>query len=290
MKLKSLALAAAMSSLTFAAFGNDDQIKVRLINALPQSQGITVSIGEKQFFTSIQSGQITPFKTLPKMDDDQKITIQHGQQQLQTEESFSLDNDDENYTILVTQDEDNTNPKVVLLDEDDDAVDQDEVELTVINAAPEHSSVKLRLNDDTKARGINYSESEDEDVSPGQYNLSLLNATGSDSVIAQKSVSLRGGTAVTVLLTSPNNMKIIDNNSPDQDLAVGGNAQAIDRPSTGTQQTTGTAPAMMNTGTNNMNTRTPGDPSNAQNSVVPSGATAAPQTPSNMTTPAMNLM
>src|SRR5690606_11523329 len=123
------------------------------------------------------------------------IVIQNGSQQLQTTEKLDFDDDDENYTILITPDQDNNNPKVVVLDSDRENVDSDEVEINVINASPAHKSVKLRLNDDVIERGINYADSGDtDDAKPGVYTLALLDSSGDDTVIATRSVTLTGGT------------------------------------------------------------------------------------------------
>jgi hypothetical protein len=244
MKTKSLALFAAIATAACPLMAqSNDGIQARVINALPQSQGISVKIGATQLFDGIKPHEISPFKAIPQQDD-QKVTIQNGTQQLQTKDELSFDDNNEDYTVLVTPDKDAANPKVIVLKDDRDTVDQDEVELTVINAAPEHKSVKVRLNDDTEDRGINYGESSDNDVKPGVYNLAIIDASGNDTVIANKSVTLTGGTAVTVLLTSPNNVKIVNDNSPQADMAAGGNAQVRDRATSGAATQ---APATMTT-------------------------------------------
>lgn len=284
MKIKSFALVAALAAAPLSLFAQNNMVHVRVINAVPNSEPLTVSIGNTQIASGVESHKISQFRQIPEPGDDQHITIQMGSQQVRTEETFDLDEDDENYTILVTPDEENNTPKVVLLENDRDDVDQDEVELMVINAAPEHRSVKVRLNDDVKARGINYGRSSDEDVDPGQYNLALIDASGSDTIIAQKSVTLTGGSNVTVLLTSPNNVAIIDDRNPERDLAGGNQAHG---------QTTGTATAPGSAARTNpaagMTTRSAGSPGDASRGALP-GVGASPSSDATMTTPAMSLM
>ncbi len=277
MKIKSFALVVALAAAPVSLFAQSNMVHVRVINAVPNSEPLTVSIGNTQIANGIAPNGISQFRQIPEPGDDQHITIQMGTQQVRTEETFDLDDDDENYTILVTPDEENNTPKVVLLENDRDDVDQDEVELMIINAAPEHRSVKVRMNDDVKARGINYGRSSDEDVDPGQYNLALIDASGSDTIIAQKSVTLTGGSNVTVLLTSPNHVAIVDDRNPERDLA-GNQAGA-------SGQTTGT----VTTPSAGMTTRPAGSPGDASRGALP-GVGASPSSDATMTTPAMSLM
>lgn len=298
MKIKSFALVVALAAAPVSLFAQNNMVHVRVINAVPNSEPLTVSIGNTQIANGIAPNGISQFRQIPEPGDDQHITIQMGSQQVRTEETFDLDDDDENYTILVTPDEENNTPKVVLLENDRDDVDQDEVELMIINAAPEHRSVKVRMNDDVKARGINYGRSNDEDVDPGQYNMALIDASGSDTIIAQKSVTLTGGSNVTVLLTSPNNVAIVDDRNPERDLA-GGNQAGAQGQTTGTA----TAPGAAATGAAatvpgaaagtspgaGMTTGSAGSPGDASRGALP-GVGASPSSNATMTTPAMSIM
>src|SRR5690606_36034683 len=107
--------------------------QVRLINALPQSQGISVKIGDKQVFDGVKFNEVTRYQTIAKQDD-KTLVIQNGGQQLTTNDQFDFDDNDENYTILVTPDPQGPNPKVVILESDRENVDSNEVEINVINA------------------------------------------------------------------------------------------------------------------------------------------------------------
>lgn len=220
MKFKSLLLACGVSLAALPILAQGDVTQVRVINALPQSQGISVSIGGNQLFDGVKFNDISRYQAMTKQDD-QTVLIQNGAQQLKTNETLDFDDDDENYTILVTPDPQGPNPKVVVLDSDREDVDSDEVEINLINASPNHKSIKLRLNDDVKESGVNYADDGDTDVKPGVYNLAVLDASGNDTVIANRSVKLQGGTAITVLLTAQNQVKIINDMAPQQEIDGG---------------------------------------------------------------------
>lgn len=238
MKNKSLGFTFALM-LTAAPMWaqNNDQVLVRLIHAVPAAPAVSVSVGTTQLFDNVAFNKITPWKSMPAQDDKTiTLTLADGRT-LKTTEQLNFDDDDEQYTILVTPDNAGANPKVVILESDmDDEMDQDEVEVTLINADPARKSIKLLMNDDTEARGVNYAEADDNDVEPGQYTIKIVDAEGVDQIIATKSASLAGGTAVTVLVTANNSVQVVNDAAPDTDLAGGAGAAMT----AGTATTTGT--------------------------------------------------
>lgn len=243
MKTKSLFLAAALAAFVVPAFAQDKTINVRLINAVPNSQAMSVAIGTNSAVKDVKTNEISAFHTLPELNDDQRVTIQNGAQQLQTKDKLTFDDADENYTILVSPEKDDPNPKVKVLKLKRKDVPSDKVQIQLINAAPEHKSIKLKLNDDTEKRGVNYADAGDTTVKPGVYNLSVVDASGQDTVIASRNVTLVGGTAITVLLTSPNTVKIVNDQAPQEDMkATNPAAPGEVSPASATQ-----APATMTT-------------------------------------------
>lgn len=241
MKLKSMLLICGIALAAAPVFAAD-ATQVRLINAVPQSQDMSVKIGSAQLFDNIKFNEITAYKTIPQQDD-KTVLIQNGGQELKTTEKFDFDDADENYSVLITPDPSGSTPKVVVLESDREQVESNEVEINLINASPNHKSIKLRLNDDVKESGVNYADVGDTDVKPGIYNLAVLDASGSDTVIATRSVKLIGGTAITVLLTSENHVKIVNDMAPQQEVESGA---IIDETTTGSAAKAATkAPATM---------------------------------------------
>lgn len=220
MKTKSLFLATVLAAFVVPAFAQDNTIHVRLINAVPNSQAMSVSIGNNAVVQNVKPHDISAYTPMPEMDDDQRVTLQNGSQQLQTKDKLSFDDANENYTILVSPEKDDPNPKVKVLKLKRKDVASDKVQIQMINAAPEHKSLKLKLNNDTEERGVDYADSGHTTVKPGVYNLQVVDASGSDTVIATRSVTLTGGTAITVLVTSPNNVKIVNDQAPHQDMSA----------------------------------------------------------------------
>lgn len=264
MNKKTMGLTFALMLTAVPAFAQDDadRVMVRLIHAVPDAPAVTVSVGASQLFSNIAFKQITAFTAMPKQDD-KTLTIKLADgRELKTTEQLSFDDDDQQYTILVTPDESGANPKIVILEKDDetDDIDQDEVQVTLINADPAQKSIKLLLNDDTEARGVNYAESDDNDVDPGQYTMKIVGSEGVNQTIAAKSVGLVGGIAVTVLVTGQGSVQIVNDAAPEIDMAMGAGGAGI---MSGMTTTTGTS--MM------------------------SGATTSTQPDSMMTSPGMSM-
>lgn len=246
MRKMSLAVLTALTVTTAPGVAQDDndQVNLRVIHAVPGAPAATVAIGNTSLFENVQFQQITAFKALPQQDDQKiKITLADGRT-LQTTEQFSFDDDDNHYTVLIAPDENAANPKVVVLEEEDDDVDSDETELTLINASPTNKSLSISLDDNRLEGGVNYTDSDDEDVKPGAYQIRILD-TGNDTPVATKSVTLTGGTAVTVVVMGQNVVKIVNNEMPDQELGKAAAAGALATTPTGagtrTETTTGTA-------------------------------------------------
>ncbi len=246
MNKKSLGLTFALMLTAIPVFAQgNDQVMVRLIHAVPSAPDVSVSVGATQLFDNVAFNKVTAFKSMPEQDD-KTVTIKLADgRQLKTTEKLDFDDADEQYTILVTPDDSGANPKVVVLKDDVEDVDQDEVEVTLINASPAQKAIKLILNDDTKANGVNYAEADDNDVKPGAYTIKVVNADGVDQTIATKSATLVGGTAVTVLVTGQNSVQIINNAAPETDLGATGAAGMNSDMGT----TTGTGTHMMSPGT-----------------------------------------
>lgn len=234
--LKKHIIMVAMAAAALPAFSQAaDAPNIRLLNAVPQSGAISVKMGDTVLFTDVNPNDITPYKAIPKQDDRSVVVSMPDGRTVKTTDKMDVDNDDKNYLLLVTPDDSGANPKVVILKSDRDDVDQDEVQLTLVNAAPQHKSIKVKLNDDTEERGVNYADAKTGDVKPGVYTLSVIDASGNDTVIASKSVTLTGGTAVSVIVTGSNMVKVVNDNSPATDMtAQSGQATIHNRTTTGT--------------------------------------------------------
>lgn len=272
---------AALFALTMATaplFAQDnDQVRVRVIHAVPQASAVTVKVGDTPLFQNVAFNTVTPFKPMAQQDD-QKVTLNLADgRQLQTTDQLDFDDSNEEYTILVTPDPDGPNPKVVVLKGDIENVDADEAEVTLINAAPEHKSVKLMLDDDTEERGVNYAESDDSDVKPGVYTLKVVDTEGTNQIIASRKVTLPGGSAISVILTGANSVKIVNDKSPMTDMAAAGMSSS----SESTTRTLGTMGAMdhMTTGSHSSMPGMTGPGSNSQGSTE-SQMNSQMQTPS----------
>lgn len=232
---------AVLSAAVFAAApamaqDNNDQVNLRVIHAVPGAPAASISIGNTPLFENIQFQQVSVYKALPQQDDQKvKITLADGRT-LQTKEEFSFDNDDNQYTILIAPDESAPNPKVVVLEDDVEDVEADETELTLINASPTNKSLRISLDDNRLEGGVNFTDSDDEDVKPGSYKLSIFD-TANETPVATKNVTLTGGTAVTVVVMGQDAVKIVNNEMPDQDLTAG-TAAVTGTTATGTGTTT----------------------------------------------------
>ncbi len=248
MKRTSAALFAALALVTVPAYAqdltNNDQVNLRVIHAVPGAPAAKVSIGNTALFDNIEFQQVSAFKALPQQDDQTiKITLADGRT-LQTKEQFSFDNDDNQYTILIAPDDSGPNPKVVVLEDDTEDVDGDETEITLINASPSHKSASISLDDNKLEGGVDYGDSQDEDVRPGTYELRVTESSG-DTPIARRNVTLTGGTAVTVVVMGQDAVKVVNNSMPDQDLSLAAGAAVTGAGATGTTATG----AMTNTST-----------------------------------------
>jgi len=230
-----------------SAASAEDLIQVRLVNAVPNAPEVSVKVGDKPLFENVKQNAITPYQTM-KEEDDQKVTINFSDgRQLETKDKLDFDKDNDRYTILITPDDAGQNPKVVVLRSKAKNVDQDKVQITLINASPANKSLNLKLNDDTKIRGVDYGDQKVDTTDPGVYNAGIVSSKGDNQQIATKSVALAGGTAATILVTCDNQVKVVNDNSPESELtsspASGGVA-----PSTTT--TSGTATSYNGANTN----------------------------------------
>ena len=239
-------------SLTTAplAAQNNDQVSLRVVHAVQGIPAVSVSLGETKAFDNVAFKQVTPWKSFPQVDDLKlKISLADGRE-LKTTEEFSFDDDDQQYTILVTPDTAGPNPKVVVLESDkEDDDDDNESEITLINASPDHKSLNLVAGDNTLERGVNYGKSGDEDIAAGAHTLKIVDAD-KDTAVASQSVNIPAGASISVIVMGGGAVRVINDDSPDQDLSSGGataasaataaSTTATQTPAAGSATTTGT--------------------------------------------------
>lgn len=254
---------------------DDDRVQMRLIHAVPNAPSASISIGGTELFSNVAFKQVTGYKVMPEQDDQKVLIKLEDGRQLQTTEEFDFDDDDQLYTVLITPDESGPNPKVIVLQSDDDTGetrtgDVDEIEVTVINASPEHKSIKVQLDDDDMVDGVDYGKSDDEDVKRGSYTLKVLGTEGSDTAIATQPVSFTGAGSYTVLVLGQDEVQVVNDLSPEQPTGAG---------ATGMETTTGSA-SMMTPGSESM-TATGTDTMMQPGATPPSEENAPPGTESN---------
>lgn len=232
---------AAVFATTSLAYADDDQARVRVIHATPETPAVTVKAGDVTLFQDVAFNTVTPYKTFPAQDDV-KLTLNLADgRQVTTTDEMDLDDDDDYHTILIAPDQNNPNPKVVILETDrDDDMDDNEGELHVFNVSPNRRSINVQLDDNTVERGINYSDAESiDDIKAGNYTLKLIDSAGTNEVIATQQVNIAANSSLSVILHGDNQVKIINDDSPNADLA----SQANTALATTERRTTGTGMA-----------------------------------------------
>lgn len=203
----------------------NEQVRVRMIHAVPNAPGATVSIGGTELFSDVAFKQITSYSAMPEQEDRKVLIKLADGKQLQTTDEFDLDDGDEAYTVLVTPDKSGPNPKVIILEDDDDRPDGDdanEADLNVVNASSQHDSITVHMDDKELVDGVDYGDSEDEDVRAGSYSLRVTtDSGGSETDIATQQVSLEGAQSYTLVVFGDNDVKLVNDMSPDQPVSGG---------------------------------------------------------------------
>lgn len=226
----------------------EKQARVRVINALPTAQNVSVTLGGQQLFQNVQHKQVTEFKPITATDTSNlQITGADGNP-LNTSMDGSLENDNNYYTLLImaSEDDNQSQPKVKVLKTDaPDNENQDKAEISLINASREVKAADLLLGDNRVHAGVNPGGINGKDeIETGAKQVRVFDGRERQDIHAQ-SMNFEPGQRYTAVVFGKSDALIIDDAKPQ----VAGGAGATGAAAGGASQdqtvtTPGAAPAM----------------------------------------------
>lgn len=208
-------LASAIATAGADQRQDDDQIRVRVINALPGAGAISVSLGAQQLFSGTTFGQVTAYKLVPEQDDAQlAVTLPDGKQ-LRPDDDDELDDDGEDYTVLVIpRGADNPAPQVKLIEMDDDKPADIKTHVSLVNASATIDEVELGVDGNRIFSGVDRGDlAGPSSVDSGQKNLTVNQAGGQKSLLSVP-LNIEPAKSYTVVVFTDQQVTVVDDSVP----------------------------------------------------------------------------